>query len=112
MPACCTPTSRTVAGDGLHAYAEEPWLDGAAPGLAPSRGQERRRRTSCALPRSRSAATGGLQLLTGNLGRAVIKISAVKPEHRVVEAPAIVFDDQEQVMAAFEPANSSVISSR
>ena len=38
--------------------------------------------------------TGGLKLLTGNLGQAVIKISAVKPEHRVIEAPAVVFDSQ------------------
>jgi phosphogluconate dehydratase len=48
------------------------------------------------------SATGGLKLLKGNLGRAVIKISAVKPEHQYVEAPALVFDDQEDVMAAFE----------
>src|SRR5205085_790715 len=45
---------------------------------------------------------GGLKLLTGNLGRAVIKTSAVKPEHRVVEAPAVVFDAQEDLMAAFD----------
>ena len=48
------------------------------------------------------SADGGLKLLGGNLGRAVIKTSAVKPEHRVVEAPAMVFDTQEEVMAAFE----------
>jgi phosphogluconate dehydratase len=44
---------------------------------------------------------GGLRLLTGNLGRAVIKVSAVKPEHRVVEAPAMVFDSQEALREAF-----------
>ncbi|MEJ8824936.1 dihydroxy-acid dehydratase, partial [Variovorax humicola] len=43
-----------------------------------------------------------LKLLGGNLGRAVIKTSAVKPEHRVVQAPALVFDTQEAVMAAFD----------
>jgi len=48
------------------------------------------------------SADGGLKLLAGNLGRAVIKTSAVKPEHRVVEAPAIVFDTQEALMAAFQ----------
>jgi phosphogluconate dehydratase len=48
------------------------------------------------------SADGGLRRLTGNLGRAVIKVSAVKPEHRVVEAPAIVFDSQEAVQAAFK----------
>jgi len=45
---------------------------------------------------------GGLRLLTGNLGRAVIKVSAVKPEQRRVEAPAIVFESQEAVQAAFK----------
>jgi len=45
---------------------------------------------------------GGLVLLTGNLGRAVSKVSAVKPERRVVEAPARVFHDQAEVQAAFK----------
>jgi phosphogluconate dehydratase len=44
---------------------------------------------------------GGLKLLSGNLGRAVIKISAVKPEHRKVHAPALIFDTQEAFMDAF-----------
>ena len=44
---------------------------------------------------------GGLKLLTGNLGRAVIKVSAVKPKHHVVEAPAMVFDSQEALREAF-----------
>ncbi|KQT49873.1 phosphogluconate dehydratase [Devosia sp. Leaf420] len=46
--------------------------------------------------------TGGLKLLTGNLGRSVIKVSAVKPEHRVVEAPARVFHSQDGMQAAFK----------
>jgi len=45
--------------------------------------------------------SGGLVQLNGNLGRAAIKISAVAEEHRVVEAPARVFHDQEAVKAAF-----------
>jgi phosphogluconate dehydratase len=44
---------------------------------------------------------GGLKLLTGNLGRAVIKVSAVKAEHQIVEAPAMVFDSQEALREAF-----------
>ncbi len=47
-------------------------------------------------------AVGGLELLTGNLGRSVIKISAVAPERRIVEAPARVFDSQEAVQRAFK----------
>ncbi|MTJ80345.1 MAG: phosphogluconate dehydratase [Telmatospirillum sp.] len=43
---------------------------------------------------------GGLRLLGGNLGRGVMKISAVRPEHRIIEAPALVFDSQEAFVAA------------
>ena len=46
-------------------------------------------------------AEGGLRLLRGNLGRAVIKVSAVAPQHRKVEAPARVFHSQEEFLAAF-----------
>jgi phosphogluconate dehydratase len=46
--------------------------------------------------------TGGLALLEGNLGRAVIKVSAVAPEHLVVEAPAFVVEDQADLVAAWE----------
>lgn len=45
---------------------------------------------------------GGLRLLRGNLGEGVIKISAVAPEHRVVEAPCVVFEDQNDLIAAFK----------
>ncbi|HEU5048255.1 MAG TPA: phosphogluconate dehydratase [Rickettsiales bacterium] len=45
---------------------------------------------------------GGLRVLKGNLGRSVIKVSAVKPEHRVVEAPARVFFSQEALLEAFK----------
>jgi len=46
--------------------------------------------------------TGGLKLLTGNLGRSVIKVSAVPETNHVIEAPAVVFDDQEDLIAAFK----------
>ena len=45
---------------------------------------------------------GGLKLLTGNLGRAVIKVSAVPDDRHIVEAPAIVFGTQEELLAAFK----------
>jgi phosphogluconate dehydratase len=45
---------------------------------------------------------GGLKTLAGNLGSSVIKTSAVKPEHRTITAPAVVFDDQADFLAAFE----------
>jgi phosphogluconate dehydratase len=48
------------------------------------------------------ASTGGLTLIKGNLGRGVSKISAVAEQHQVVTAPAVVFDDQDDVVAAFK----------
>ena len=91
----------TVMGPGLRAYATEPWLDD---------GQLRWREAppvSGDLDVLRPADNpfshhGGLRLLTGNLGRAVIKTSAVKAQHHLVEAPAAVFDDQDDVLAAFK----------
>jgi phosphogluconate dehydratase len=47
------------------------------------------------------SADGGLRLLSGNLGRSMVKVSAVKPEHWRIEAPARVFDNQAQVEEAF-----------
>src|SRR6202000_632784 len=45
---------------------------------------------------------GGLRVLEGNVGRSTIKVSAVPDDRLVIEAPAIVFDDQNDVQAAFE----------
>lgn len=47
------------------------------------------------------AVSGGLHVMHGNLGRGISKVSAVSEEHQVVEAPALVFDDQDDVLAAF-----------
>lgn len=46
--------------------------------------------------------TGGTKMLNGNLGRAVIKVSAVKEEQRIIEAPAVVFQCQHEVEAAYQ----------
>ncbi|MCV5959504.1 dihydroxy-acid dehydratase, partial [Escherichia coli] len=46
--------------------------------------------------------TGGTRVLTGNLGKAVVKVSAVKEEQRVIVAPAIVFQCQHEVEAAYK----------
>jgi phosphogluconate dehydratase len=91
----------TVAGPGgLRAYQREPFLvDGALEwreGPTASLDRDMLRPVSDPFD-----AEGGIRLLTGNLGRAVIKTSAVKPEHRIVEAPAKIFDDQEAFLAAF-----------
>ena len=93
--------AKTVTGRDLYAYAEEPWLDDGklAWRAAPAQSGDAEILRPASEPFD---AQGGLRLLKGNLGRAVIKTSAVKPEHRVVHAPAIVFDDQDEVVAAFE----------
>ncbi|TDU31881.1 6-phosphogluconate dehydratase [Panacagrimonas perspica] len=96
------PDVKTVVGQGLAAYAEEPYLpQGSALAWRPA--AETSLDPSVLRPASAPfAADGGLRRLHGNLGRAVIKTSAVKPEHRIVEAPALVFDSQEAVQAAFK----------
>ncbi len=91
----------TIAGGGLKPYRNEPGLDdGRLTWRAPP---QESRDESVLRPISRPfSPEGGLRVLDGNLGRAVIKISAVKPEHQVVEAPALVFNSQQALMAAFE----------
>ena len=91
----------TVVGRGMAAYTQEPFLlDGKLQwqdAVAESRDEDILR------PFSRPfSPDGGLRLMKGNIGRGVIKISAVKDSQRVIEAPAIVFNDQREVLAAFE----------
>ncbi len=92
---------RTVAGSGLEAYTREPYLD---QGRLAWRDLPQASADPQVLRPARDpfSAEGGLRLLTGNLGRSVIKVSAVKPEHRVIRAPAIVFDSQDALLEAFQ----------
>ena len=91
----------TIMGEGIEAYFLEPsmvegelvWREGV--------------KESLDLDILRPASDpfqkdGGLRLVKGDLGRAVIKVSAVKPENRIVEAPAAVFESQEDALAAFK----------
>lgn len=89
-----------VAGP-LSTYSQEPWLDGDELKWreAPSESGDLEIIRPASDP---FAATGGLQMLDGPLGRGVIKISAVKPERHVTEAPARVFESQEAVKEAFQ----------
>ena len=92
---------RTIMGQGLRAHASEPFLEDSTlvwrPAAAVS-GDDAVLRTAA----SPFSPDGGLRLMQGNLGRAVMKISAVKPEHRVIEAPALVFESQEAFNAAYK----------
>ncbi|KAF1710528.1 phosphogluconate dehydratase [Pseudoxanthomonas kalamensis DSM 18571] len=82
----------TVAADGMRAYTREPGLrDGR---LVWQDGPAHSADDAVARPvASPFEAQGGLRLLRGNLGRSLIKLSAVKPEFRSIEAPAVVVDD-------------------
>ncbi|TDR42619.1 6-phosphogluconate dehydratase [Tahibacter aquaticus] len=92
----------TVTGEGMDSYRKAPflhkdktlqWLPTAAESMD----------TSTLRPVSQPfRADGGLRLLSGNLGRAVIKVSSVPEDRYTIEAPARVFDDQESVQKAFD----------
>ena len=90
----------TVAGFGLSRYTREPflvdgelvWRDGPIESLD----------EAILRPVARAfSAEGGLRVMEGNLGRGVMKVSAVAPEHQIVEAPARVFQDQQELADAF-----------
>ncbi len=93
--------AKTVSGEGLSAYRQEPklengkiiWTDG------PNTSLNEKIVRPAADPFQPS---GGLRQLAGNLGRGVIKVSAVAPERHVIEAPARVFHSQDAVKAAFK----------
>ena len=93
----------TVSERGLRAFCDEPALEHGTPKLVwrawPIDSGDETIVRSAARPFS---ASGGLRLLEGNLGRAVIKTSAVPEDRWVIEAPAIVFDSQEALHAAFK----------
>ena len=91
----------TVRGSGLQAYATVPAVVEGALQWRPrpaASGDESVLRPAAA-PFS---PTGGLRLLQGNLGRAVIKVSAVPEDRHIIEAPARVFDSQQALQAAFK----------
>ncbi len=95
------PDVMTVAHGGLREYGKLPvkednkivWKD------LPKESKDETIVRTAAFPFSES---GGLRLLKGNLGRSVIKISAVPEDRHIIEAPAIVFDAQEELLAAFD----------
>ncbi|WP_029042055.1 phosphogluconate dehydratase [Cucumibacter marinus] len=91
----------TIQGKGLGRYVAEPRLkDGELVFEdAPRTSGDEKVLATVAKP---FASNGGLMMLKGNLGASVIKVSAVKPEHRVIEAPARVFTSQEELQRAFK----------
>ena len=91
----------TVAEGGMRAYAAEPVLDGDALSWQPAPAQSGD--AEILAPASAPfQPDGGMRLVTGNLGRATFKTSAVDRDRWTIEAPARVFDSQEAVQAAFK----------
>ncbi|QGG79787.1 phosphogluconate dehydratase [Litorivicinus lipolyticus] len=91
----------TVVGRGMRAYTREAWLNN---GVLDYRSDDV---VSGDLEVVRPVSApfqpeGGMKLLNGNLGKAIIKISAVHADYHVVEAPAVVFEHQDDIKAAFE----------
>ncbi|SDH40499.1 phosphogluconate dehydratase [Pseudomonas panipatensis] len=92
---------QTVAGRGLRRYTQEPFLDSGR--LVWRDGPGSSLDEDVLRPLSRPfSAEGGLRLMEGNLGRGVMKVSAVASEHQVVEAPVRIFHDQASLATAFK----------
>jgi phosphogluconate dehydratase len=91
----------TVAGQGLSAYATEARLEAGslAWGPCPTVSADEKVLRPVATPFD---AHGGLKMLFGNLGRAVVKVSAVAPAHQRIDAPARVFASQKALQTAFD----------
>ncbi|MBB4288500.1 phosphogluconate dehydratase [Rhizobium leguminosarum] len=93
---------RTVFGQGLQAYTVDARLGengGVLREPSPDKSHDPKVLSSIETP---FQANGGLKMLRGNLGKAVIKISAVKPERHIIEAPAIIFHSQQELQDAFK----------
>ncbi|NYJ11449.1 phosphogluconate dehydratase [Rhizobium leguminosarum] len=93
---------RTVFGQGLQAYTVDARLgeNGTVRREpSPEKSVDPKVLSSIETP---FQANGGLKMLRGNLGKAVIKISAVKPERHIIEAPAIIFHSQQELQDAFK----------
>jgi phosphogluconate dehydratase len=91
----------TILGNGLTKYTQEPyivsntlaWRDGAKKSLNDSIIRD------AGNPFSKD---GGIKIIKGNIGRSVVKTAAVADEHLVIEAPAIVFNEQHELITAFK----------
>jgi phosphogluconate dehydratase len=93
---------QTVVGQGMQAYTEEPFIfekDQLSFKKGPNESLDKTVIRSVKTPFS---PKGGIKQLLGNLGKSIVKVSSVAQEHRVVQAPALVFDDQYELLDAFK----------
>ena len=93
---------RTVFGQGLQSYTIDAQLSEEGTVVrqpAPEKSADPKVLAGIEAP---FQSNGGLKMLTGNIGKAVIKISAVKPDRHIIEAPAVIFHSQHDIQAAFK----------
>ena len=95
------PDTKTIAGVGLHHYTQEPFMDDGKLVWRAGTSVSLNAKIISTLE-APFQETGGLKRLSGSLGTGVMKISAVAPEHRIIEAPARIFHDQDAVKTAFK----------
>jgi phosphogluconate dehydratase len=94
-------TAASVTGNNINDHAAEPFLQSGRLiwHSAPIESGDDAILRPVANPHN---ANGGLKILSGNIGKAVIKVSAVAPEHHVITAPAAVFTTEAEVKVAYE----------
>ncbi len=93
---------KTVFGTGMRGYAQTPLMDTAGQLAWEPISKESGNRGVLRAATEPFRSDGGLRMLHGNLGRAVIKVSSVPEDRMLIEAPAVVFNDQNDVRGAFE----------
>ena len=91
----------TIIGKGLEDYTCEPKLEGNKLDFHPIT-QESKDKEVIASTKIPIDSQGGLRLLVGNLGRSILKTSALKESNKIVKAPALVFNSQEELQADFK----------
>jgi phosphogluconate dehydratase len=91
----------TLAGSTLSQYAKAPKLSDSGLLKWVQIGRDSANDTILRRAKSPFSRSGGLQLMKGNLGRAIIKTSAVDPKHQTVRAPAVVVNSQQELNDLF-----------
>jgi len=94
--------ARTIAGGDLSGYATVPQLDDVGQLVWKPVSKESGNRGVLRSISEPFRTDGGLRMLNGNLGRSVIKVSSVPEDRQVIEAPAVVFHDQDDIKHAFD----------
>ena len=92
----------TIVGQGMSDYTKEPKLDSSGKIYFTEGVKESLDKNIIRSVDEPFSPEGGIKLVQGNLGKAVVKVSAVAPENFVVEAEAVVFNDQSELLTAFK----------